>query len=192
MRVEQVAVGDQSAGILKTPCLHLEFSLEGIIGDRHAGFTKPADGRDEGVKRGTIIRNWRQWSAVSTYELQEIAQGLNIDRVEPTWLGANITFSGYDRFTHIPKGSTIWFASGLVLTVEGENAPCIGPGKAIASHFDHVKAADFPKAAKNLRGLVGVVYRPGRLTTGAEAVIKIYKPYDAITKPPERFAKSNR
>lgn len=174
LRVEQVAVGDEPKNILKQPRLQIEFGLDGIIGDRHAGFTKLADGRDEGIKRGTIVRNWRQWSAVSVEELKRVADHLKVDNIEPSWLGANITFSGYDQVTSIPKGSTIWFPSGLVLTVEGENAPCIGPGKVIAQKFEGIRPADFPSAAKKLRGLVGVVYRAGKLTTGDEALVKIF------------------
>lgn len=188
LKVQQVALGSNGDGVCKTPCLHLDFDLQGIVGDRHAGFTKPADGRDGGVKRGEVIRNWRQWSAVSIEELDKIATTLNAGKIEPAWFGANITFSGYEGFTAIPKGSTIWFESGLILTVEGENAPCQGPGKIISSNIPHIRAHEFPKAAKNLRGLVGVVYKPGRIVPGDEAIVRVYEPYDAIPKPPKRFA----
>lgn len=185
VRVEQLAVGASENGILKEPTLSLEFTLEGIAGDRHAGFTKRADGRDQGVKRGTIVRNWRQWSAVSIEELARISALMQVDNIEPTWLGANIAFSGHEFLTQIPKGSTIWFSSGAVLTVEGENAPCIGPGKEIARHFDSVSPSSFPKAARNLRGLVGVVYRAGKVSLGETATIVIYEAFDALTPKPQ-------
>ncbi|MBY0548567.1 MAG: hypothetical protein K2W95_14955 [Candidatus Obscuribacterales bacterium] len=185
VRVEQLAVGASESGILKEPTLSLEFTLEGIVGDRHAGFTKKADGRDQGVRRGTIVRNWRQWSAVSTEELERISAAMQIEKIEPTWLGANIAFSGHESLTQIPKGSTIWFSSGAVLTVEGENAPCIGPGKEIARHFDSVSPSAFPKAAQHLRGLVGVVYRAGKVSLGSTATIVPYEGFDALTRPPQ-------
>lgn len=185
VRVEQLAASGHGNGILKEPALSLELTLEGVTGDKHAGFTKKADGRDQGVKRGTLVRNWRQWSAVSVEELERISDSMQIGKIEPTWLGANIAFSGHEFLTQIPKGSTIWFGSGAVLTVEGENAPCIGPGKEIAKHFDSVSPSSFPKTARNLRGLVGVVYRAGKISLGETATIVIYEAFDALTRPPQ-------
>ena len=77
----------------------------------------------------------------------------------PEWLGANIAFSGLEALTAVPAGSKIWLPNGAILSVEGENEPCVLPGKEIARHFSSVEAKDFCKAAKGLRGLVGVVYR---------------------------------
>ncbi|HEY9792807.1 MAG TPA: MOSC domain-containing protein [Candidatus Obscuribacterales bacterium] len=185
LRVEQLAVGDNEKTLLKQARISVEFNLEGLVGDKHAGFIRPADGRDDGVKRGTPVRNWRQWSAVSVEELHKIAERLRIDHLDPSLLGANLTFSGCDDLTLIPKGSMIWFTSGAVLTVEGENGPCIGPGKEIAKKFEHVEASSFPKAAKKLRGLVGVVYRAGTVKVGDTAVVRIYEPHDALVKPPQ-------
>lgn len=184
VRVEFIAVGAHTEKMLKTPSLQVEFALDGIVGDRHAGFVKKADGRDSGVKRGTIIRNWRQWSAVSMEELSKIAKAMSVDSIKPEWLGTNIAFSGCEKLTQIPKGSMIWFDSGVVLSVEGENAPCIGPGREIAHHLPQAAGASFPKAAKNLRGLVGVVYRPGKVSLGENATIVCYQPFEALPPPP--------
>lgn len=175
VRVEYLAVGAKDDKILKTPSLSVEVGLEGIVDDRHSGFVKKADGRDDGIKRGTIIRNWRQWSAVSLEELDKIAAAMCIDRVDPAWLGANIAFSGCEQLTQVPKGSTIWFSSGVILTVEGENQPCIGPGKEIAQHLSGVVPSSFPKAAQHLRGLVGVVHRAGRIALGEQAFIRPFQ-----------------
>jgi hypothetical protein len=43
----------------KTPCDRLEFTFEGITGDKHAGFTKKADAGNPEYKRGTLMRNDR-------------------------------------------------------------------------------------------------------------------------------------
>lgn len=184
VKVEHLAVGDKK-GTAKSPRDVLEFTLEGIVGDRHAGFVKPADGRDEGIKRGTPIRNWRQWSALSVEELKLIAEEMQLDRMDPCLLGANLTFSGIEQLTQLPKGSMLWFPSGLILVVEGENAPCIGPGKEIQRCHPEVKPASFPRAAKHRRGVVGVVYHPGTVKIGEEAVIRFYEPFDALPRAPQ-------
>jgi MOSC domain-containing protein YiiM len=189
LKVEQVAVGDDQSTLVKQPRLSIELTLEGILGDKHAGFTRAADGRDDGIKRGTLVRNWRQWTAVSVEELKKIAERLRISHLDPALLGANLLFSGCDDLTQIPKGSMIWFPSGAVLTVEGENGPCIGPGKEIAKRFKHVEPAAFPKAAKKLRGLVGVVYRGGTVKVGDTGIIRMYEPHDALVKAPKAHTK---
>jgi hypothetical protein len=57
-----------------------------------------------------------------------------------------------------------------VLTVSGENEPCLGPGKVIAQQYPPLTASRFPKAALHRRGLVAVVEKPGVIHAG-EAVI---------------------
>lgn len=184
LRVERVALGSRKTAYAKPDCQTIEFSLEGVVGDKHAGFTRKADGRDAGVRNGTIIRNWRQWSAVSVEELRSIAQNLGLAELDASLLAPNIVFSGIDALTAIPKGSAIWFASGAVLTVEGENAPCTLAGKQISKAFPQLLPSEFPKAARGLRGLVGVVYKSGVVQVGDEAVVRIYTPPAALPKPP--------
>ncbi len=152
-------------------CQSIKAMLEGLDGDRHGGFTKPADARDPGIKRGTPVRNWRQWSAVSVEDLEIIAKNLSIPHVKPEWLMANICFSGMDNFTQMARGAKILFPSGAILHVEAENEPCLGPGKKIQHHFKQVSAGQFPKAAMGLRGIVGVVYCAGDINVGDVAIV---------------------
>jgi hypothetical protein len=173
VKVESLCLGTSGSGVVKTACQQLRVELDGIVGDRHRGFSKPADGRDTGLARGTAIRNWRQWSAVSLEELKTVAERLGIESLEPALLGANITFSGVSGFTQVPRGSKIWFPRGAVFTVEDENSPCIGPGKEIARVFPQVRPADFPLAAQHLRGLVGVVHKAGEIWVGDLARIEL-------------------
>jgi MOSC domain-containing protein YiiM len=172
IKVEALLLGTDPHSLLKSHTDALELELDGIVGDKHRGFAKPADGRDRGVARGTPVRNWRQWTAVSVEELRMVAERLAVLGIDPSLLGANILFSGIERLTQIPRGATIWFPDGAVLAVEGENAPCIGPGRQIAEQFPRVKPEDFPKAASHLRGLVGVVYKAGRIKVGDLAIIQ--------------------
>jgi MOSC domain-containing protein YiiM len=186
LKVEFLGVGDEDEGLETRAVPSLELQLEGVTGDKHIGFTRQSDARDEGIKRGTVVRNWRQWSAVSREELEKIKQALNLPDLSPQLLGANICFSGHDSLTLLPRGSMIWFPSGAVLTVEGENEPCMGPGRAIAKRFPQVKAAQFPKAAKQLRGLVGIVYCAGIVKLGDQAVVRLPVGSSALAPPPSR------
>jgi hypothetical protein len=156
----------------------LTFSFEGIVGDKHAGFTKPADGRNPEYPRGTLMRNDRQWSAVAIEEMQRIAEHLGIPELNPGWIGANIAFRGLEPFTLLPRGTRLFFPSGAVLRVEDENNPCSGPGKVLSSKYPELdlKPSLFPKAALHLRGLVGVVERPGLVSVGDIARVEVYTP----------------
>lgn len=160
---------DDDGGFSRTT---IQANLEGLDGDRHHGFIKPADARDVGIKRGTPVRNWRQWSAVSVEELKVIAERLSIPQVEPQWLMANICFSGLRDLSKISVGAKIAFPSGAILHVEGENAPCTGPGKQIQKQFKQLSPSQFPKVAMGLRGIVGVVYCAGPISVGDVAILR--------------------
>lgn len=167
--------------IVKSEANFIEVDFEGIVGDKHAGFTKKADSRDKElygnkIVKGQLVRNWRQWSAVESSEMIQVVRNMGIEYLEPARLGPNVLFSGIEGFTKLPKGSTIWFPEDAVFLVEGENLPCIGPGEEIAKHHPEVKASSFVKAAMGLRGLVGTVYRPGVIKAGDIAKVQIYQP----------------
>jgi MOSC domain-containing protein YiiM len=174
--VDALAVRDKAAAVPQQGRNLLELSLEGVVGDIHSGFTRPADGRDVGITRGTPVRNWRQWSAVSAEEMRAIADRMGLDSIDPCLLSANITFSGLLNFTALPRGTELRFESGAILTVEDENAPCTGPGKEIARLHPEKKAHEFVQAAMHLRGLVGVVYRAGVVKVGDRAEVRLYEP----------------
>jgi hypothetical protein len=175
-KVDALYIGDQK-GLEKTPCEVLDFTLEGILGDKHAGFTKKADARNPEYKRGTRMRNDRQWSAVTPDELVEAAQAMGVDTIDPAWLGANLSFSGIPNFTLLPKGTKLIFPSGAVLVVERENMPCIGPGRVIVSKYPDVGVSPnrFVKAAMHKRGLVGVIERAGEVRVGDMVTIEVYE-----------------
>ncbi|MCA0455089.1 MAG: MOSC domain-containing protein [Chloroflexi bacterium] len=174
--VEALYIGDQKS-LEKTPCESLEFTLEGIRGDKHAGFIKKADARNPEYKRGSPMRNDRQWSAVTPDELAEAARALGVERIDPAWLGANLSFSGIPDFTRLPKGTKLIFPSGAVLVVEAENMPCVGPGRVIAAHYPERKLPPnhFVKAAMHKRGLVGVVERAGVVRVGDTVTVEVYE-----------------
>jgi hypothetical protein len=111
----------------------LDFTFEGIPGERHFGFTRPADARVPWYKRGTALRNVRQASLVSQEELVEIAQLMGLPEIRPEWLGANIVIEGVPRFSFLPAGSRLFFEGGPTLICEGYNAPCSISGTAVAA-----------------------------------------------------------
>lgn len=163
-----VARDDHS--LISTSVPQATVTFEGFEGDKHAGFTRPADGRTPHYPRGARIRNDRQVSLVSEEELALIAAALGVPMIEPEWLGANLLVSGLPKLTLLPPATRLFFANGVVLAVSGENEPCLGPGKVIAQRHPHLAASRFPKAALHRRGLVAVVEKPGVIHSG-EAVM---------------------
>jgi hypothetical protein len=151
----------------------LLLTLEGIPGDRHAGFIRRAGGREPWYPRGTEIRSGRQLSVVSVEELAEVASAMSLKTVEPGWIGANIVLSGAPRLSFLPAGTRIVFESGAAIVVEGQNAPCRFAGRAIARRADSPCAElSFPRVAKGLRGVVASVERAGDVRPG-ETMLRI-------------------
>lgn len=175
--VSSVYLG-QKGMLEKLPKDSIEVNLEGVVGDTHYGFTKPADSRNKEYVRGTEMRNDRQWSAVSLEELSIIAKEMGVPEINAGWIGSNFAVSGVDDFTKLPKGTKLIFPKDVVLVVEDENKPCIEPGKVISSKYPdlNIKPGLFPKAAIGKRGLIGVIERPGVITIGDEVTINVYKP----------------
>ena len=67
------------------------------------------------------------------------------------------------------------FAGGVVIGIEGQNAPCKFSGRMIADRYpgrDDITLG-FVQVAKRLRGLVGWIERPGVVRPGEEVVARI-------------------
>lgn len=152
--------GGTNASIPQDP---LEFTHEGIRGDRHHGFMKLSGGREKRLyEEKTLISNLRQWSAVSQEELNQIAAGMGLPYVRPEWLGANLLVEGCSDFTQLPPLTRLVFErSGLTLLVYKENMPCDGPMKVMREQASEVVSEEaakrFGKASIHKRGLVGLV-----------------------------------
>ena len=144
----------------------VKVTLEGFDGDRHAGFTMPATGHTPRYPRGTVLRNTRQVSVVSAEELSEVAGALGVEAIRPEWVGANLALAGVPGLTALPPGTRLAVGEEAVFVVEGPNAPCVYPGKAIQSRLTSVSASDFPKVARGRRGVTAWVERPGRVAEG--------------------------
>lgn len=146
----------------------LAMTYEGIPGDRHFGLTRQAGSREPWYPRGTEMRNDRQVSLLATDELRAIAAGLGLAAVAPEWLGGNVVVDGLPQFSMLPPRTRLMFEGGVVIVVEGQNAPCKYAGQMIAeAHSGRPEIRlDFVKVAKRLRGLVGWIERPGVMRPG--------------------------
>lgn len=167
-RVEAVMILEPGADIVSTPLDAVRVTEAGFAGDRHAGLTRKAGVRDKDIEQGTEIRNNRQVSIVSVEEMEQIARRMDLPRVRPEWMGANLCLRGIESLTELPHGTRLRFESGVELVIHGENKPCTGPGKVLEQQYPDREglASHFPKQALHLRGLVGWVDQPGEIQVG--------------------------
>lgn len=164
----------ESGGFVTAAVPGLDLTLDGIAGERHGGLARPTNAREPWMPRGTIIRNDRQISAVSSEDLGKIAAGLGLTALDPCDLGANLLVAGLPDFSRIPAGSHLafggrWAGEGrfdghAVLKVEAYNTPCRKTGRQLAlAHGRPEVEFEFVKIARSLRGLVLSVSLPGRI-----------------------------
>lgn len=174
-KVVGVYLGLEADSLVTSARPDVSLNFAGCEGDRHASFTRPADGRTPYYKRGSEIRNDRQVSIVSVEDLREVASAMNLPEVRAEWLGANLALSGIPRLTLLPPNTRIIFPRGAVLAVTYENMPCTGPGKVIQSYFPDRQGLQsaFPKSALHRRGVVACVERPGIVRNGDEAQVEL-------------------
>ena len=160
------------------PSIQLE--LDGVVGDRHKSFERSTWTGDKQPK-GTVRRNERQWSAVSVEELADIQEAMDlVEPISASSLGANLCLSGVAELSRLPKGTTLTFASGVVLTVVEYNPPCLDMGQKLAAMHtsrsgEPIEPTAFSKAAKVTRGVVGVVDVPGTISAGDDVTLEIYE-----------------
>lgn len=168
---------------VSSPIDKLELSYDGVVGDFHAGLTRKSGGREPWYPRGTEMRNERQLSILSEEELKDIADGMNVDTVEPGWIGANLVFEGVPNLSYLPPRTLIFFDGGVTLRIDGYNAPCRLAGGSIAKHLGVVAddysrtdtALSFKDAANMKRGLVAWVEREGVVSPGETFTARIWE-----------------
>ena len=145
----------------------LPLTFEGIPGDVHGGHTRRSGGREPWYARGTEMANERQLSILADEELAEIAALMDLDRLAPEWIGANMTVAGIAHLTMLPPRTTLFFEGGATLRIDGDNAPCRLAGRSIAQATGRKDAEmAFPKLARHRRGLVAWVEKPGSVRRG--------------------------
>ena len=65
-KIDSLFLGVIGEELIKRSVKQLEFRLDGVIGDRHAGFERVTWEGDDKQVANTLRRNERQWSAVSS------------------------------------------------------------------------------------------------------------------------------
>ena len=179
-KIDSLFLGVIEEDLIKRSVKQLEFRLDGVIGDRHAGFERVTWEGDDKQVANTLRRNERQWSAVSSEELDEISEKMNLRvPLNAGDIGANFCVSGANNFSKIPKGTIFKFDSGVELIVEEYNPPCLGMSKNLAQKIldkngNVLDETLFLQVAKYLRGLVGVVEVPGMIHKNDEFLIIPY------------------
>lgn len=166
--VEKVLIASDPNSMASVAQKSVNVTFEGFTGDKHSGLTKPSDGRTKFYPRGTMIRNSRQISIVSTEEMVEIARELQIPEMLPEWMGANLLIKDVPNLTSLKPNSRLLFTDGPTLLITDENFPCMILTKEVCSHFpDRPDLEDaIVKAAMHKRGLVAVVELPGEINEG--------------------------
>ena len=179
-KIDSLFLGVIEEELIKGSVKQLEFRLDGVIGDRHAGFERVTWEGDDKQVANTLRRNERQWSAVSSEELDEISEKMNLRvPLNAGDIGANFCVSGANNFSKLPKGTIFKFDSGVELIVEEYNPPCLGMSKNLAQNIldkngNVLDETLFLQVAKYLRGLVGVVEVPGMIHKNDEFLIIPY------------------
>ncbi len=155
-------------GFQSAPVERLIVDLEGIVGNRHRGWTRRADGRVPYLARGTVMRNERHITIVSVEDLAAMAERLDVARIDPRWIGANIVMSGIEHVSFLPRGTHVMLPGKAILIVTDQNTPCTLSGEAIMANNSgrpDIKL-QFPKLARGLRGLVATVEHGGTIEAG--------------------------
>ncbi|UCH42073.1 MAG: MOSC domain-containing protein [Gammaproteobacteria bacterium] len=144
----------------------VEVGFEGFSGENHSGLNRESCVRVKDLyAEGTRIRNTRQISIVADEELALIARGMEIGRIEPEWLGANLLVAGIPHLTLLPPSSRLLFSSGACLVVDMENRPCAYPAKEIQKVYPG-KGRLFIKNARQRRGVTAWVEKEGAIADG--------------------------
>jgi len=156
-----------------------QVELDGFVGDKHRSYMRGIY-EGEAYPPGTIRRNNRQWSAVSIEELRMITETMDLaENLTARVLGANLCFSGIKDLSQLTKGSKLTFPSGATLIVEEYNPPCHDMSDEI-SKTQKMKSGEYPgkldflKAAKKLRGLVGIVDVAGEINEGDDVKVQVF------------------
>jgi len=159
-------VPDRAASLRAESRKTLTLHFEGVVGESHSGITRPSCVRvTSQYPKGTEIRNVRQLSILSAEELALMAADMGMDRLPPEYLGATLVLSGIPDLTLLPPNSRLISENGTSITVDMENGPCQFPACEIEMDFPG-KGQGFMPAARNRRGVMAWVERPGSLTIG--------------------------
>ena len=159
-------VPDRDAALESTAVDQITALFSGPEGEAHGGLTRPSDSRvTSQYKRGTTIRNTRQFSILSAEDLAAIAAKMGLAHLDGALVGATMVVQGIPDFSHIPPSSRLQNESGATLTIDMENRPCVLPAKPSEAAHEGF-GAKFKAAAKGRRGVTAWVEREGVFRVG--------------------------
>ena len=180
VRVEAVCVSTPEARVAKQPRDEVTVGAHGLEGDRHAGEQRISP------RTGQPIPNRRQWSAVSTGEVEAFCRELGVLAFEEGELGENLRLSGID-LGDVRPGTILEFPSGCRLQVSAQNDPCENAAAELAVTYGATVGRYFVRASFGRRGVVGAVLTPGIICPGDEVAVVLPDPVttssEATTQP---------
>ncbi|MCK0142364.1 sulfurase [Aliiroseovarius sp. F20344] len=144
----------------------VDLAYEGIRDEARSGLTRLSCPRvSNQYPQGTEIRNVRQLSVLSAEELADVAKALELDQIDPAWLGASMIVEGIPNFTHVPPSSRLLAENGTCLVVDMENRPCNITGREVErARPGH--GIRYKQAAQGKRGVTAWVEHIGHLEIG--------------------------
>ncbi|CTQ33805.1 MOSC domain-containing protein [Jannaschia rubra] len=159
-------VASRDLALASAPREALRLTFAGPEGEDHGGLVRPSCSRVTAqYPLGTEIRNTRQLSILSAEEVAEIAAAMDLDALDPAWLGATMVVSGIPDFTHLPPSSRLQVEGGATMVVDMANRPCTLPARVIEGERPgHGRA--FKAAAQGRRGVTAWVEREGFVRLG--------------------------
>jgi hypothetical protein len=156
----------RETGFVKSSTGELQLAFSGPVGDCHRGETRKSDSRTLATyKRGIDIRNVRQLTILAQEELDDIAKALGIPKVEASWFGANMVFSGIPDLSLLPPSTRLQFPSNATIVVDMENYPCSQIAEVVGQHHPEVQK-QVVKMAMHKRGVTAWVEREGVVKLG--------------------------
>lgn len=166
-------VRDRDAQLASDPVPELVARFAGPEAEVHGGMTRPSCSRVLAqYRRGTTIRNTRQFSVLSAEDLAQIAARMGIAALDPALLGASLVIDGIPDLTHLPPSSRLQAEGGATLVVDMENRPCDLPAKPIEAQHPGF-GAKFRRAAQGRRGITAWVEAEGILRLGQIVTLHI-------------------
>lgn len=172
---------DRDDSLTSVACDQIELGFDGVVGEARSGSTRPSCSRVTGqYPKGTEIRNTRQISLLSAEELAEVASVLDLEALDPAWLGATMVIEGISDFTHVPPSSRLVSDGGVGLVIDMENRPC----NLVSREVEQVRPGHgrgFKQAAAGRRGVTAWVERPGTLTLGSR--LRLHIPDQRVWQP---------
>ena len=170
---------DDAETFFTVPKESLTLDLQGIIGERHYGYELISGPRQVAqYQRGTLIRNNRQWTAISPRDIETIQDNLEIQKgLTPELLGINLLLDGQGRLSELSPMTYLMFSKedhpfskgeeAVTLVVYAQVSPCNKAGRAISTSLGEASIAqDFKHKARGYRGITGWVEKGGLIEPG--------------------------